>query len=178
MQINFDTAINSAEGLVGGLYDTSLNQIDSFVAGEDIPFGCPVEYDFTNNVIKKLTSAQTAFLGVAMRTNYAVPGSVLAATAAVTASDQVTTITSGISSFPAGSQVSVMKMGRIFVKVTTATTKTIGAKITFNKTSFFYLSDEANSSGNLVIGRAVRVPSKDGIIVPIQVLGVTQFPLI
>ena len=173
MQIDFSTAITSAEGLVGGLYDTSLNQIDSFVAGEDIPFGCPVEYDFTNNVIKKLTSAQTAFLGVAMRTNYAVPGNT---TTSLTA-DFPGDIVSGTSSYPKGSQVSVMKMGRMFVKVTTATTKTMGAKITFNKTTFVYLADEANAATNFVIGRAVRVPSKDGIIVPIQVLGVTQIPL-
>ena len=54
MQTDFSTSVNSAEGLVGSLYDTSINQIDSFVAGENIGFGEPVYYDSASKTIKRI----------------------------------------------------------------------------------------------------------------------------
>jgi hypothetical protein len=159
MQTNFDTAIVSKLGLVGGLYDTSLNQIDSYSAGEDIPFGTPVEYDQTNKVVKKLTNTGK-MLGIAMRTNYAVPGSVLG-----DAADKPATI---IISYPAGSQVSVMKTGRMFVTIKTSTQNVYGNKIFFTVGTGFEVSADTIQNSYLV-GISLSDTAVADKLIPIQV---------
>jgi hypothetical protein len=163
MQTNFDTAIESKLGLVGGLYDTSLNQIDSYSAGEDIPFGTPVEYDQTNKVVKKLTTTGK-MLGIAMRTNYAVPGSVLG-----NAADKpATIITSSAISYPAGSQVSVMKTGRMFVTIKTSTQNVYGNKIFFTVGTGFEVSADTIQNSYLV-GISLSDTAVADKLIPIQV---------
>jgi len=164
MQTNFDTAIVSKLGLVGGLYDTSLNQIDSYSAGEDIPFGTPVEYDATNKVVKKLT-ATGKMLGIAMRTNYAVPGSVLEDEA----DKPATIITSSAISYPAGSQVSVMKTGRMFVTITTVTQAGYGNNIFFTVNTGFVIQAAATLSGSYLVGISLSNTAVADNLIPIQV---------
>lgn len=166
MQTNFDTAIVSKLGLVGGLFDSSLNQIDSYSAKEDIPFGTPVEYDAATKTVKKLT-ATGKLLGIAMRTNYAVPGSVL------NEDDEnpspTTTITSSAVSYPTGSQVSVMKTGRMFVNIATVTQAGYGNNIFFTVDTGFVVQTAATLSGSYLVGMSLSDTAVVGNLIPIQV---------
>ena len=167
MQTNFDTAIVSKLGLVGGLFDSSLNQIDSYSAKEDIPFGTPVEYDAATKTVKKLT-ATGQLLGIAMRTNYAVPGSVLNENVN-DENPSPTTITSSAVSYPAGSQVSVMKTGRMFVNIATVTQAGYGNNIFFTVNTGFVVQTAATLSGSYLVGMSLSDTAVVGNLIPIQV---------
>jgi hypothetical protein len=147
MQIDYTTSLDSGALVLGLVYDTSLAQIDGFMAEESIPFGAFVQYGSTiaagngttAPLIKKLTTTGK-FIGVAVRDMNQPLGSTLATSTGVTAGTDtaMTTITMALESYPAGAGVSVMRLGRVAIMIPTGTVMTfaaLGATLIWNSTT-------------------------------------------
>ena len=107
MQLDFSTALVSDSFLLGQEYDSSMSQVLSFPASEEIKFGQPVTIDFDNGTVAPLKVA-SKYHGIALRTNYQPAGSDITTA-------PPTTVTNTIGSYPKGAMVSIMKVGRIVV---------------------------------------------------------------
>lgn len=107
MQTDFSTALVSDSFLLGQQYDSSMSQVLSYTASEEIKFGQPVTIDFDKGTVAPLKDGGN-FHGIALRTNYQVAGSDITTA-------PPTTVTNTIGSYPKGSMVSIMKTGRIVV---------------------------------------------------------------
>lgn len=107
MQLDFSTALTSDSFLLGQQYDSSMSQVISYPASEEIKFGQPVTIDFDKGTVAPLKAGST-FHGIALRTNYQVAGSDISTA-------PPTTVTNTIGSYPKGAMVSIMKIGRIVV---------------------------------------------------------------
>lgn len=111
MQLDFSTALVSDSFLLGQQYDSSMSQVISYPASEEIKFGQAVTIDFDKGTVSPLKytgSVWTGFHGIAIRTNYQVAGSDIS-------SAPPTTVANTIGSYPKGAMVSIMKVGRIVV---------------------------------------------------------------
>jgi methylglyoxal synthase len=151
MQIDYTNSLDSGPLVLGQVYDTSLAQVDGFMAEESIAFGAFVQYGSTvaaSNgttapLIKKLTTTGK-FIGIAVRDMNQPVGGTLATAAQVAAGtvDAMTTITTALESYPIGAGVSVMRLGRVSIMIpkfasdgTTATVMTnaaLGATVLWN----------------------------------------------
>lgn len=111
MQLDFSTALTSDSFLLGQQYDSSMSQVISYPASEEIKFGQPVTIDFDKGTVANMTgtsSSNTNFHGIALRTNYQNAGSDISTA-------PPTTVTNTVGSYPKGAMVSIMKVGRIVV---------------------------------------------------------------
>ena len=147
MQIDYTNSLDSGPLVLGQVYDTSLAQVDGFMAEESIAFGAFVQYGSTVAVsqstsaplIKKLTTTGK-FIGIAVRDMNQPVGATLATATQVAAGtvDAMTTITTALESYPIGAGVSVMRLGRVSIMIPTATVMTnaaIGATLVWNATT-------------------------------------------
>lgn len=107
MQLDFSTALVSDSFLLGQQYDSSMSQVLSFPASEEIKFGQPVTIDFDKGTVAPLNDGGS-YHGIALRTNYQPAGSDIS-------SAPPTTVTNTIGSYPKGAMVSIMKVGRIVI---------------------------------------------------------------
>jgi hypothetical protein len=111
MQLDFSTALTSDSFLLGQQYDSSMSQVISYPASEEIKFGQPVTIDFDKGTVANMTgtsSSNTNFHGIALRTNYQNAGSDISTA-------PPTTVTNTVGSYPKGAMVSIMKSGRVVV---------------------------------------------------------------
>lgn len=107
MQLDFSTALDSGSFLLGQQYDSSMSQVISYPASEEIKFGQPVTIDFDKGTVANMTATST-FNGIALRTNYQVAGSDIS-------TSPPTTVTNTVGSYLKGAMVSIMKTGRIVI---------------------------------------------------------------
>lgn len=183
MQTDFTNSLHSAPFLLGQVYDTSTRQIDSSVAKTVINFGQPVSLDSNGKTVSALygsntgglsiANAKLAYFGVAIRANYEMSGGVLN----TSAGSPAVIVTSGTEQYPIGSQVSVMKMGRVVVKVDTATTGTIGTPVYYDVSAKTIITHTAAPTDGIQIGTLVTAAS-DGGLAAIQMCKVLINPLI
>ncbi len=158
MQIDFRNSLNSGPFLLGQVYDTSIHQIDSSVGKTVIGFGVPVSLDPGGNGVSALGDA-AKYYGIAIRTNYEVSGGVLNNSAGSGA----VMVTSGTDQYPIGSQVSVMRMGRVVVKINTATVTTIGTPVYYTAADGVITSDTTEPKDSVQIGTLVTTASDGGL---------------
>lgn len=173
MQKNYDTALDSAAFLLGQVYDTGLAQIDGYFAEEDIPFGSFVQTGTTSTggnafFVKKL-APKGRFMGVAIR-DQAQPVGATLATASTT--DSMSTIVNSFESFPKGSAVSVMKLGRVAVMIpggTIMTNAAAGATMVWDPadagTMTFTVAPVAESETAYNIGTLLTAPVAGQLVV-------------
>lgn len=128
MQTDFSTALVSDSFLLGQQYDSSMSQVLSYTASEEIKFGQPVTIDFDKGTVAPLKASGT-FHGIALRTNYQVAGSDITTA-------PPTTVTNTIGSYPKGAMVSIMKVGRIVVGFDN--TNTVGTPATTGGSNVWY----------------------------------------
>lgn len=125
--------IYSSALILGQVYDTSTSQLDSYAAEEVIKFGQPVmlgtligkassavsntaEQPGINKIISvKALTATGTFLGIAIRSQFQPIGSVLTAD---NTTDYVENVTTALDQYPIGSNLTIMKLGRVVVNVT------------------------------------------------------------
>lgn len=107
MQLDFSTALDSDSFLLGQQYDSSMSQVLSYTASEEIKFGQPVTIDFDKGTVAPF-KANSSYHGIALRTNYQPAGSDISTA-------PPTTVTNTIGSYPKGAMVSIMKTGRIVI---------------------------------------------------------------
>lgn len=145
MQLDFSTALTSDSFLLGQQYDSSMSQVISYPASEEIKFGQAVTINFDQGTVAPLKytgSAWTSFHGIALRTNYQNAGSDISTA-------PPTTVTDTIDSYPKGAMVSIMKVGRIVVAYNNTgiagTAATVGG-------SYVWYNGVSNAT-NYVLGR-------------------------
>lgn len=147
MQIDYTNSLDSGPLVLGQVYDTSLAQVDGFMAEESIAFGAFVQHGSsvapsngtTAPLVKRLTTTGK-FIGIAVRDMNQPVGGTLATATQVAAGtvDSMTTITTALESYPQGSGVSVMRLGRVAIMIPTGTVMTnaaIGATLVWNATT-------------------------------------------
>lgn len=159
MQLDFSTALTSDSFLLGQQYDSSLSQVTSYPASEEIKFGNPVTIDYDKGTVANMTS--TAFSGIALRTNYQNAGSDISAA-------PPTTVTNTIGSYPKGAMVSIMKVGRIVVAFdntaitgTPATLQTTGGSLAWACVSLPSAAVAGVSIGRIALTSVDTTSTKD-----------------
>lgn len=162
MQTDFTNYLSSSPFLLGQVYDTSTCQIDSSVAKTVINFGQPVSLNSDGKTVSALYGSNTgglsvddaklAFFGIAISANSA-------------------------GQYDIGSQVSVMRMGRVVVKVDTATTGTIGTPVYYDVAAKTIITHTAAPTNGIQIGTLLTAAS-DGGLAAIQICKVLVNPLI
>lgn len=154
MQIDFSTSLDSAQFLLGQVYDTSISQIDSYTAKTVINFGQPVSIN-TDGTVSALTD-KTKYFGIAIRANYQVAGGVLNTNPGIPA---VTVTSNLIDQYPVGSQVSVMRMGRVVIRVNTATSVLVGTTAWYKVDGTIISADtDPLAAAGVVIGQCLTTP--------------------
>lgn len=139
MQTSFSNSLISKPYFLGQILDTSLTQVDSYAAETAISFGQPVQLgtDPTKQV-KALVAGGTLW-GIAIESNFASAGGVLSTN---TTTEQVVNVTSNNThTYPIGSMVPVVKVGRVVIQVgATVSQNTVG------KTQAWYQTGSATAS--------------------------------
>ena len=171
MQTSFANSLIMAPYYVGEVQNQSISQRTGHLAGEVIPFGSPLYYDTTNNVVKKMAANGTnPFFGIAARVLHESVGG----TVSSTANTPVMSLTTNSSGYAINDVVSVLKMGTIVVNINAVTDALVGVNIFWKKTdaTLYAASTNASIGNDILIGNAIIKPAVG--LVPITLVSMPQ----
>ena len=175
MQTDFSHSLKSRNYMHGDVIDTSIQQIDSYIADEELKYGQLVEYvadldDYRR--VKKINADNDNVVGVVVRSNYANFGSQLETNGT---GEQAIITNSTEDGYAKGSLVPIMSLGRIAIKVDAVTsTQSKGTNfVWFHETNSTFNTSSVTQANTIKVGRVLETPAV-GKIIPCQVNKMTN----
>ena len=159
MQKDFSDSLESKPYLLGQVIDTSISQIDSYIAEDDIKFGQLVQLGTDPyKQVKTLPAGDlTGAIGIAVRTNMQPFGSQLAED---DGGDSNIITTTAEDTYTKGSMVSVMRLGRAALMVDSLSgAQTAGViDLWYDEDTKTNIASSATVSDAIKIGRLMEQP--------------------
>jgi len=157
MQKDFSNSLYSAPLLPGQIYDSSIQQADSYTAETAIKFGQPVQLGTDPAKQVKALGAGGTFFGIAIHSNIpAISGEL----STKDTDDFQVKIMASNEGYPKGAMLPVLRLGRIAIKVTAVTEDTVNKTLAWYKLADgnIVAADKDPTGGYVAIGKFITKP--------------------